>query len=361
MAINMALNCICPYYTMFPVEFPLEHLADMDKGWVLDPFCGRGTTLYAARKLGHSAVGIDINPIAVTVARAKLSSSSPQQIIKLAEKLLDLDPDPSPSGDFWRWAFNRETFDQILRLRRGLRGRSGSVVESLRAIILGALHGPVLKTKISYFSNQMPRTFATKPDYSVRYWSQRGMTPPKANVLEIIKERAERFFETSLPRCEGKVLKKDACKQTNFHIKFDAIITSPPYFGMTTYLPDQWLRFWFLGGPDRPSYRDHRQVALGSKEHFIRNLSRVWENAARNSKSTARLIIRFGALSSAKSDPSEIIAESIRNTGWNIQTIKDAGFAEGSARQAEQMGLNAKKSKAVQEIDVICFKGNKLI
>jgi hypothetical protein len=32
------------------------------------------------------------------------------------------------------------------------------------------------------------------------------------------------------------------------------IVTSPPYYGMRTYLPDQWIRNWFLGGPPEVDY-----------------------------------------------------------------------------------------------------------
>lgn len=36
---------------------------------------------------------------------------------------------------------------------------------------------------------------------------------------------------------------------------------SPPYYGMRTYLPDQWLRLWFLGGPD---YVEHQLKHSGA-------------------------------------------------------------------------------------------------
>ena len=41
------------------------------RGPILDPFCGSGTTLVEARAEGIRAVGVDLNPLAVLVARAK--------------------------------------------------------------------------------------------------------------------------------------------------------------------------------------------------------------------------------------------------------------------------------------------------
>src|SRR5687767_1656889 len=55
------LNGICPYYTMYPLDFPLHVLGKRvtSEEWVLDPFCGRGTTNFAARLLGLPTVGLD--------------------------------------------------------------------------------------------------------------------------------------------------------------------------------------------------------------------------------------------------------------------------------------------------------------
>jgi site-specific DNA-methyltransferase (cytosine-N4-specific) len=44
---------------------------------LLDPFCGSGTSLVEARLAGLDAVGIDLNPFAVLLARAKTSEAGP--------------------------------------------------------------------------------------------------------------------------------------------------------------------------------------------------------------------------------------------------------------------------------------------
>ena len=47
-------------------------LAVGDRVW--DPFCGSGTVLLEARHQGFDAVGVDLNPLAIAIARAKLSA-----------------------------------------------------------------------------------------------------------------------------------------------------------------------------------------------------------------------------------------------------------------------------------------------
>src|SRR6266404_1706323 len=67
---EFAFNAICPYYTMFPLEYPMgiirKHRADAPV--IVDPFCGRGTTIYAARRLGLTSYGFDTSPIAAAIA-----------------------------------------------------------------------------------------------------------------------------------------------------------------------------------------------------------------------------------------------------------------------------------------------------
>lgn len=44
-------------------------------GWVLDPFCGIGTTLVVARRLGRHAIGIDVCPQYLEIARKRVAEA----------------------------------------------------------------------------------------------------------------------------------------------------------------------------------------------------------------------------------------------------------------------------------------------
>ena len=99
-----------------------------------------------------------------------------------------------PSGDFWSLAYDPKVLRSLCWLRRELiRDCSSDARALLRAILLGALHGPRTKHVFSHLSNQCPRTYAPKPDYAVRFWRKHGMEPPAVDVLELLNS-GQRFW-----------------------------------------------------------------------------------------------------------------------------------------------------------------------
>ena len=329
---------------MFPLDFPYGILSTyaMAGEWVLDPFCGRGTTNYASRLLGLPSVGIDSNPVAVAIAQAKLANTSPQRIMGAARRILDevQSPHEVPEGEFWDLAFDKTVLHILCRLREGLvRDCRSASRQALRAIIMGALHGPQPKSKASYFSNQCPRTYAPKPRYAIGYWKRKNLTPQPVDVLQIIKERAERYYACETTTADGIILVGDSRKRSMFsgipsRLSFGWVITSPPYYGMNTYIPDQWLRLWFLGGGATVNYSTGGQVEHSSPDRFVAELKQVWQNAGTVCKSHARLVIRFGALNDRRRDPLGLAKQSLAQTGWRIMTVKQAGSASNGRRQA---------------------------
>lgn len=359
---NDALNAVCPYYTMYPLAFPLGVLERFGRqgDWVMDPFCGRGTTNFAARLRKMPSVGVDSSPVAAALAQAKLAMATPTDVAASARAILTAARDPTsvPAGEFWKLAYHEHTLVQLCQLRDALLEDCSSDTRILlRAILLGALHGPRPKGTPSYFSNQSPRTFAPKPKYAVKFWIANGMRPVDIDVLSVIKTRAGRYLAEPPPKLDGRVLLGDSRAADTFADipKARFVVTSPPYFGMRTYLPDQWLRLWFLGGPDYVEYRrPEGQLEHSGADHFAAEMGRVWKNVAEHTTDDARLVVRYGGIHDRDAVPMDVLKKSLADSGWKMKTAKAVPLPETARRQVVQFGAAPKK--AITEHDVYCHR-----
>jgi hypothetical protein len=344
---------------MFPLAFPLRVLGrHKDKQLVVDPFCGRGTTLYASRNKGVRAFGIDCSPVAVAISQAKLVSISATRCLSLLDHLLEAVPEPElPEGPFWDVAFHETTLSDLCRLRTALLADcSSNTSVLLRAAVLGCLHGPDTATG-SYLSNQMQRTFSPKPGYAVRFWRERKLRPKCVSIRAALKRKLERLTKMVSNSKDGgwkDVVLGDASDPNSFDKvppRVDLVITSPPYYGMRTYVPDQWLRNWFLGGPAHVDYSDEGRLPSSSPDDFAAALGRTWLNLANKSKGNLDLYVRFGVIPSRAIDSKQLLLQSLERSGvkWRVVSVRNADTADAGKRQLSQM---SRKSKPVAEFDL---------
>jgi hypothetical protein len=341
---------------MFPLAVPSRQLRGIESNeWVLDPFCGRGTTNYAARLLGLPSVGVDSSPIAAAIAEGKMVNTSAEAIEGACLKILGSDSHvDTPEGRFWELCYHPSTLKDILLLRTALLQNCDSPEhKALRALMLGILHGPRNKGIPSYLSNQMPRTYAAKPDYAVRYWSERQLHPARVRVADLVSRKARHYFASSPPNVPFKVICGDS-RSLDFSAlgaRFSRIVTSPPYYGMRTYVPDQWLRWWFLGGPETVIYRDSNQIKHSSPSEFVEQLASIWTSIARACLPGAKLMIRFGGIHDRKANPREIMLASLHKAKYQLRllTVCSAGLSSSGKRQAEQFKRTLQKP--IEEFD----------
>ncbi len=100
----LRLNGLCPYYTMFPLDFPSRKLSKAKPSdWVLDPFCGRRTANFVARLRGLPSLGIESNPVAVAIANAKFVDVNTSGISSESKTILteEYEPEDVPEERFW--------------------------------------------------------------------------------------------------------------------------------------------------------------------------------------------------------------------------------------------------------------------
>jgi len=351
----MELYRACPYHSMFPLEFPQRALQGLKRGeWVLDPFVGRGTTIWAARLLGLNVVGVDTSPVACAASRALLATSSVDEVVGLCHSLIrEFHCDGVLRGGFWSWAYHEETLAELGKLRRALLepGLPEDASALLTLMVLARLHGPLRKQRPTYYSNQMPRTYAPKPAYAVRWWRRRGQRPPRVSVSGLLERVARAYLGAMPPKVEGCVLMQDA-REVDYRAcggPFACIVTSPPYPGMRTYVQDQWLRRWFLGGPPGPDYRYAGQLGgAGTRTGYAAELRKVWLRCAEAAKPGARLVVRFGKTGTGSADPRRLLDESLEGTPWRLVRTTPAPLR--GRRQAVQFGT---AGGAVREWDFV--------
>jgi hypothetical protein len=113
-------------------------------------------------------------------------------------------------------------------------------------------------------------------------------------------------------------------RQSSFALKqrFSWVMKSPPYYGMKTYLTDQWLRGWFLGASPTVDYRHSTlQMDHGSPEKFTSQVIRVWTNVNTVCEAHASLVCRLGGIRDRKAHPVELVLDSLRQSPWRVSTV----------------------------------------
>jgi hypothetical protein len=189
-----------PYYAMFPVSFAraaIETLCPVG-GAVLDPFCGRGTVPYVARVTGRPAFGIDLNPVGYLFSAAKVDPEPKmERVIALVSKVAEAvrPADMVPANEFQRSAWSPRILGFLNAARRMLDWRGNRLDRTVMALLLVHLHG---KTG-NAVSNQMRQSKSMAPEYAIRWWTDRGLTPPGLDPVRYFTDRAAWRYRHGVP------------------------------------------------------------------------------------------------------------------------------------------------------------------
>ena len=298
---------------------------------VLDPFCGRGTTPFQALLMNRQAVASDINPVAFCITRAKCRAPAASTLKSRVAELegqccaTDYDKERLDLPEFFEYAYAPQTLNQILFLRHKLDWKGSDTDSMIAAILLCALHGESKKSP-SYLSNQMPRTISTKPDYSVGYWRRHDYEPPQRDVFDLLRDRIEFRYRSVPPSNQAFVYHTDMRKISDRIAdasEIRCVITSPPYFNITDFEEDQWLRLWFLGGPPHPTYNrissDDRHT---SSRQYWQMISDFWRSMGQVLGPEAHVVIRLGGKNLGPDALQERLSTSSLEADRQIQLVE---------------------------------------
>ena len=217
--------------------------------YVLDPFCGSGTTLVECAHLGTKGIGIDLNPLAVFIANAKLKAlATPatelQQILnRLRRRIVQTRQWSTILSDDPRGLYLQSWFDPDIL----------SVIEILGAKIRGTAdtYAPVFLTILSNFL----RDYSQQDPADLRIRRRKSDLPkiplPDA-FLKASQQAIDRLaatqdvLTTGLGKAHAVLCNvSELCGICN-HRSFDAAITSPPYAMALPYIDTQRLSLVWL-------------------------------------------------------------------------------------------------------------------
>lgn len=339
-------HSLCPYFAMFPetfVEKWVRKLVPRD-AVVLDPFCGRGTAPFQALLMGRRAIGCDVNPVAYCITRAKTNAplaSTVRRRLSALEKTYNprlFTHEAAELPEYFSYAFDRRALAQLLFLRRELHWQTSNTDCMIAALVLGSLHGEADKSQ-AYFSNQMPRTISPKPGYSVKFWKERNLTPPKREVFELLRTRIAFRYESEVPERTAEVYCSDMRRlpeliDENTPIRY--VITSPPYFDITNFEEDQWLRLWFLGNDPTPTYgkisQDDRH---SSPVRYWEMICDLWRTLGQILDSRAHVIMRIGAKNQTPRQLSDCLLATSGFSGRNVRAADEFEVSAIKGRQTD--------------------------
>lgn len=300
-----------PYYAMFPVNFAREVVESFAPvgGSVLDPFCGRGTAPFVAQATGRSSLGIDRNPVAWVFSKVKTTPEPRPDLLinRLFEIKQDVQSkDKSAENEFQVWAWSEDVLGFLNSARRNLDWRKNTTDRTLMGFILVSLHAKLGDG----ISNQMQKARALGPDYAIRWWKTRNLRPPDLNPSEYIRKRIDwRYRHGVISHIQQAEIRMgdSADILTGYKVrKFDLLFTSPPYYSVTDYRQDSWIRLWLLNeGPPLPDWKKDTQVSR--RESYVEMMLSVFTAIKRLLKKNGVVWVRTDAREFTKETTKTII------------------------------------------------------
>ncbi|WP_353073084.1 hypothetical protein [Tunturiibacter gelidiferens] len=245
----MKLLPIHPFPARMAPEIVFKELAGMaSPKTILDPMSGSGTVLRAAAELGHRAIGFDLDPLAVLMAKVWTTPFQTKRLISAAEKLvmsarnsdemylpwIDDCEETAKYVSFW---FCPKQEKPLRSLALALSRTSGVLADAMKIalsrIIVTKERGASIARDTSH---SRPHRVFFDNDYEVY-----------DGFLQSVKRLAARLSPDKLLG-SAAVTAGDSRQLSNLGSgSVDVVITSPPYLNAIDYLRGHRLALVWLG------------------------------------------------------------------------------------------------------------------
>jgi site-specific DNA-methyltransferase (cytosine-N4-specific) len=250
---SSGLHAIHPYPARFIPQIPRALISALtEEGDVVcDPFCGSGTTLVESVSAGRSTIGLDANPIACLISRAKLTSINDDvshglvnlesRALRLAERISRTEDAkfvsdaPRPSEDVVSFWFEEHVAEELAEIAGWC--RESTLDAALRDLAQVALSSIIVRvSKQDSDTRYTRRTKDVRPSDTSRIFASAVLRTRQA-----LSANCERRRDLEASVLHANVLDRPPLDP------IDAVITSPPYPNAYSYHLYHRLRMLWLG------------------------------------------------------------------------------------------------------------------
>ena len=338
-----------PYPTRFAPAVPATLIEALSAPGdvVLDPFCGSGTTLIEARRLGRSAIGVDLSPLAIQISRVKNTRLTPADhkaaalsvalANSLVSSLLDRPPSdiaraeyfdehlrddcrflgieisgathgPAEVNELSEW-FPRHALQEIIRIRMAI---ERCPLESAKNLLLIALSSVLLPLSYQKSDTRLSKIIReVRPQQALNAW--------KRKVVDMQQLLAREQGSLSWPQpdlYEADARSLDFLQPSSV----DLVVTSPPYSDSYDYRAFQRLRLLSLGlqRPGTLSSTDNDfagRYVSGEVRALLISLSRVLKPTG-----VCAFVVSRSFTDMDKKNGSQSLLEAVAETGFLLLT-----------------------------------------
>ncbi|MBU4299071.1 transcriptional repressor LexA [Patescibacteria group bacterium] len=216
---------------------------------ICDIFCGSGTALVESKLLGRNAYGIDLNPLAIFLAKAKTTPINPSKLTNKYFKLIaeiekikdqEIEKPIFNNIDFW---FKEKVIIQLAKIKKAILKIKDDSVKNYFMVSFSETARLSSNTKNGEF-----KLVRIKKEKLENY---------NPDVLGIFKKKTEAnikgmtdFYKDANKETWTKIIYGDSSKDNGIKASsIDCIITSPPYgdsrttvaYGQFSRLSAQWI------------------------------------------------------------------------------------------------------------------------
>ncbi|MDP2952678.1 MAG: DNA methyltransferase, partial [Chloroflexota bacterium] len=271
-------HAIHAFAAKFPPQLPrffIEALTSPGQV-VLDPMMGSGTTVVEAETAGRVGIGIDLDPLAVLITRAKAGHIPPAELrasylscVSIAQKLIrdeaaglreflnhNFDSETKEFIEYW---FAPKTQQALAALLLAIR----SVTSDIRvASMLRVLFSSIIITKSGGVSrardlaHTRPHLDPTKPEKdAIHEFSKKCM-----KVLRALEEWPRGTQQTVIAQGDARALPLASSS-------VDCVVTSPPYANAIDYMRANKFSLVWFGYPIKV-LSQRRSCYIGAEKLF---------------------------------------------------------------------------------------------